>query len=61
MIPFMAVMLLVVLPSFVTSLSEIVQLVMLNQGILIVGSILASFAVLFLSYHGSVAAYRKLR
>jgi ABC-2 type transport system permease protein len=59
LVPFIAVMALVVIPSFVSTLSDIVQSIMSNRGILIVGGILVSCVVQFLSYQISVTAYRK--
>ncbi|WP_291579636.1 ABC-2 transporter permease [Clostridium sp. UBA6640] len=59
MIPFVAVMALVAIPSFVPALSGIIEFMQTNRSILIVGVILASCIIQFLSYRISVVAYRK--
>ena len=61
MIPFIAVMGLMVIPTFVEALSGIVDVLISNRGILAVGSLLASCVVLLISYHAAVILYRKKR
>jgi hypothetical protein len=61
LIPFIAVMALVVIPSFVSALSVIIDIIKNNQGVLIVGGILASCVIQFLSYQISIVAYCKRR
>jgi hypothetical protein len=59
MVPFVAVMALVVIPSFVSALSGVIEFMQSNQTALIVGGILASCIIQFLSYRIAVVAYRK--
>ena len=57
--PFLIVMALVVIPSFITALSDFIQSVMANQGAVIACSIAAGCAIEFMSYKLAVIAYRK--
>jgi len=57
--PFLIVMGLVVIPSFITVLSDFIQSVMVNQGTIITISIVAGCAIEFMSYRIAVIAYRK--
>jgi len=59
MVPFAAVMVLVVVPSFVSELSGVIEFMQSNQSILVVVGILASCIIQFLSYQIAVVAYRK--
>ena len=59
LVPFIAVMALVLIPSFVSALSDAIHSILSNRSILIAGCILASVIVQFLSYRTSVSAYRK--
>lgn len=59
MVPFVAVMALVAIPSFVPALSGIIEFMQTNRSVLIMGGILASCIIQFLSYRISVVAYRK--
>jgi len=59
LVPFIAVMALVVIPSFVSALSGIVEFMQSNQNALIGVGILASCIIQFLSYQIAVAFYRK--
>lgn len=59
MVPFVAVMALVAIPSFVPALSDIIEFMQSNKSILIVGCILASCVIQLLSYQIAVVAYRK--
>lgn len=61
LVPFMAVMAVIVIPSFVSALSGVVEFMQSNQSILIIGGILASCIIQFLSYQIAVVAYRKQR
>ncbi|MCL1913384.1 MAG: ABC-2 transporter permease [Eubacteriaceae bacterium] len=61
MVPFVAVMALVVIPSFVSALSGVIEFMLTNKGILIACSILASCVVQFFSYQIAVVVYRKRR
>lgn len=58
MLPFVAVMALVVVPSLVSSLSGVIGFMHSNQTVLMIGGILASCMIQFLSYQIAVAAYR---
>lgn len=58
MVPFVGVMTLVVIPSFIGVVFDAAQAAMSNQGLLIAGGIAASCIVQLLSYRVSVAAYR---
>ncbi len=59
MIPFIAVMALVVAPSFVSALSGFIELIQSNRTASIVSAVLASCVIQFLSYQIAVVAYRK--
>ena len=58
-IPFVAVMALTVVPSFVSALSGVVEFMQSNQTVLMIGCILAGCSIQFLSYRTAVVAYRK--
>ena len=57
--PFLIVMALVIIPSFITALSDFIQSVMVNQSAVIAISIAAGCAIEFVSYKIAVIAYRK--
>ena len=57
--PFIAVMGLVILPSFEDAVPGILELLMSNENVLIIGAILISCIIQFLSYNIAVAVYRK--
>ena len=59
LVPFIAVMALVVVPSFVSSLSSIIEFMQSHQSGLIVGGILTSCIIQILSYRAAVSLYRK--
>ncbi len=59
LVPFMVVMALVVIPFFIPVISDMFVFLYNNQAVLIVGSILVSCAVQFLSYRIALIAYRK--
>ncbi|WP_077613131.1 ABC-2 transporter permease [Clostridium sp. Marseille-P2415] len=59
MVPFIAVMAFVAIPSFVPALSGIIELIQMKGDVLIVGGILLGLAIQFLSYQISVVVYRK--
>ncbi len=59
LIPFIAVMVLVVIPSFVSALSGVIEFMQSHKGVLILGSILVSCSIQFISYHIAVILYRK--
>jgi hypothetical protein len=61
LIPFIAVMALVVIPSFVSALSGAVDFILSSQSVVIIGGILASCVIQFLSYQIAIVAYRKRR
>ena len=61
LVPFIAVMAVVVIPSFVSALSGIIEFMQANQGILIISGILTSCIIQFISYKTAVVAYRKRR
>lgn len=61
MVPFIAVMGLMVIPQFVSALSGVIDFMHSNQSALIGAGILASCIIQFLSYRISVVAYRKRR
>ena len=61
MVPFIAVMAAVTIPSLVSALSGAIEFMLDNQGILIAICLLASCIIQFLSYKTTVAAYRKRR
>jgi hypothetical protein len=61
LVPFIAVMALVVIPSFVDTLSGVIEFMMSNKVTLIISGILASCIVQLVSYHISVIAYRRGR
>jgi hypothetical protein len=61
LVPFIAVMAVVVIPSFVSALSGIIGFMQNNKGVLIVVGVLASCIIQFLSYQTAVVAYRKRR
>lgn len=58
-VPFVVVMLLVIIPSFITVLSTFVQSVMSNQSLVIAVGIVSSCAIQLISYKIAVIAYRK--
>lgn len=58
-VPFLVVMLLVIIPSFITVLSTFVQSVMSNQSLVIAVGIVASCVIQLISYKIAVIAYRK--
>lgn len=58
-VPFLIVMLLVIIPSFITVLSTFVQSVMSNQSMIIAVGIVASCVIQLISYKIAVIAYRK--
>lgn len=59
MVPFVAIMALVVVPSFVSALSGVIEFMQSNQTVFIIGGILASCMIQFLSYQIAIVAYRK--
>jgi len=59
LVPFLIIMLLVVIPSFINILSDLVQSAMANQGMIIAVGIIASCIIQFVSYKVAVIAYRK--
>jgi len=61
LVPFLIVMLLVVIPSFITPLSNLIQSETANQGIIITAGIIASCFIQLASYKVAVIAYRKRR
>lgn len=58
-VPFLVVMSLVIIPSFITVLSTFVQSVMSNQSLVIAVGIVASCVIQLISYKIAVIAYRK--
>lgn len=58
-VPFLVVMLLVIIPSFITVLSTFIQSVMSNQSMIIAVGIVVSCVVQLISYKIAVIAYRK--
>lgn len=58
-VPFLVVMLLVIIPSFITVLSTFIQSVMANRSMIIAVGIVASCAIQLISYKIAVIAYRK--
>lgn len=58
-VPFLVVMLLVIIPSFITVLSTFIQSVMSNRSMIIAVGIVASCAIQLISYKIAVIAYRK--
>lgn len=58
-VPFLVVMLLVIIPSFITVLSTFIQSVMSNRSMLIAVGIVASCVIQIISYKIAVIAYRK--
>lgn len=58
-VPFLVVMLLVIIPSFITVLSAFIQSVMSNRSMIIAVGIAASCAIQLISYKIAVIAYRK--
>lgn len=56
---FLIIMVLVIIPSFITALSDFIQAVMVNQDAVIAVSIAAGCAIEFMSYKIAVIAYRK--
>lgn len=58
-VPFLVVMLLVIIPSFITVLSTFIQSVMSNQSMIIAVGIVASGVIQLISYKIAVIAYRK--
>lgn len=58
-VPFLVVMLLVIIPSFITVLSTFIQSVMSNQSMIIAVDIVASGVIQLISYKIAVIAYRK--
>ncbi len=61
MVPFIAVMALVTIPSFVPVLSEFAGYLLSNQLVLIAGGMVAGCFIQILSYRISIVAYRKRR
>ena len=61
LVPFIAVMAVVVIPSFVSALSGVMEFMQANQIILIISGVLVSCIIQFLSYKTAVVAYRKRR
>lgn len=61
MVPFMAVMALITIPSFVPALSGIIEWIQSERSAMILGGLLISCVVQFLSYRISVVFYRKRR
>ena len=60
-IPFAVVMLLVVLPSFVSALSGVIDFAQSNKELFAFACIFASCIIQFVSYHIAVIFYRKQR
>ena len=60
-IPFAAVMLLVVLPAFVSALSGVLDFAQSHKGIFAFACIVASCIIQFTSYHTAAIFYRKQR
>ena len=58
-VPFLVVMSLVIIPSFITVLSTFVQSVMSNQSLVIAVGIVVSCVIQLISYKIAVIAYRK--
>lgn len=58
-VPFLVVMLLVIIPSFITVLSAFIQLVRSNQSMIIAVDIVASCVIQLISYKIAVISYRK--
>lgn len=58
-VPFLVVMLLVIIPSFITVLSTFIQSVMSNRSMIIAVGIVASCVIQLISYKIAVIAYRK--
>lgn len=61
LIPFAVVMLLVVLPSFVSALSGVLDFAQSHKELFAFACILTSCIILFVSYHIAVIFYRKQR
>jgi hypothetical protein len=61
LIPFAAIMLLVIIPSLADALSDVTRFMMSNQSVLAVSGLLLGCVVQFLSYKIAVVAYRKRR
>nr|WP_296465334.1 ABC-2 transporter permease [uncultured Acetatifactor sp.] len=59
LLPFLIVMAVVVIPSFITALSDLIQSIMVNQCAVIIISIMAGCVIEFMSYKIAVIAYRK--
>lgn len=59
LLPFLIVMAVVVIPSFITALSDLIQSIMVNQCAVIIISIMAGGVIEFMSYKIAVIAYRK--
>lgn len=59
LIPFTAVMVLALIPSFVSALSGVIEFMQSHKGILIIGGILASCIIQFISYCTAVILYRR--
>lgn len=58
-VPFLVVILLVIIPSFITVLSTFIQSVMSNRSMIIAVGIVASCVIQLISYKIAVIAYRK--
>ena len=58
-VPFLVVMLVVIIPSFITVLSTFIQSVMSNRSMIIAVGIVASCVIQLISYKIAVIAYRK--
>lgn len=58
-VPFLVVMLLVIIPSFITVLSTFIQSVMSNRSMIIAVGIVTSCVIQLISYKIAVIAYRK--
>ncbi len=59
LIPFIAVMVLVIIPSLVSALSGVIEFIQSHKGALMIGGILASCIIQFISYRIAVFLYRK--
>lgn len=59
MIPFVGILALLIIPSFTSVLSGVVETILSHQVFLVIGGFFISCAILFLSYRFSLFAYRR--
>ena len=59
LIPFVLVMFLVMIPSFISVLSEFIEFMQLHMKIMIISSILVGCVVQLISYNIAIVFYRK--